>query len=238
MEPLQTHSWDLGIEEAIRLQETLARRVVKTDTLPRDIHVVAGIDVAYSKNDDQVYAGIVLFDIRADVIVETATVVSRTDFPYVPGLFAFRELPPIIEAMRTLSQKPDLVICDGQGIAHPRRFGLASHFGLLYNLPTIGCGKTKMIGQYIEPDSARGSFSQIMDRTEEIGSALRTQNGVKPLFVSIGHNISLPTAREWILRLAIRYRQTEPIRHANQLVNELRSNKLGTRHHRSTKKRA
>ena len=222
MQPQFSFPFEVTHEEAIKIQNELSNSVIKRDVFSNNIRLVAGIDVAYSKTDTCLYAGIVVLDATTFQTIETSTFIGTSVFPYYPGLFAFRELPSIIEAMKKLTYVPDIVICDAQGIAHPRRFGLASHFGLLYDIPTIGCGKTLMIGNYHSMVLSRGSFTPLIDNGEEIGYALCTQDDVKPLFVSVGHRISLRTAKEWVLRLANKYRQTEPIRRANQLVCELR----------------
>ena len=216
-------SWDASAEEAEATQVELAKQVIRHDELADTVRHIAGVDVAYGKDDTRVYAGVVVLDGESLEVVETRTAIGESRFPYVPGLFAFRELPHLLEAFKTVSHVPDLVICDGQGIAHPRRCGLASHLGVLLDVPTIGCGKTRHVGEFKEPKTARGSFSSLVDDEETIGSVLCTQDGIKPLFVSIGHRVSLASARNWILRLANQYRQPEPIRCANEVVNKLRS---------------
>jgi deoxyribonuclease V len=214
------------VEGATDLQNRLRERVIcEDDCPPHDVRYVAGVDVAYGKADDKcVYAGVVIMDASASQVLETSTAVLENSFPYVPGLFAFRELPSIVKAFETLSLVPDLVICDGHGIAHPRRFGLASHLGVLFDIPSIGCGKIWLTGEYEMPAEPRGSVSPLLDEHhEQIGGVVRTQDGVSPLFVSVGHRISLASAADWVLRLANRYRQPEPIRYVNTLVNTLRS---------------
>jgi deoxyribonuclease V len=223
MQPVRQHSWQLSTSEAIALQCELAALVQQSDKLAADVRYVAGVDVAYGMGDDtHVYAVVVVIDLRTMTTVEQATAVAEYQADYVPGLFAFRELPALCDALSRISQAPDLIICDGQGVAHPRRCGIASHLGLLFDVPTIGCGKTRLLGEYDESEAARGSWSPLTDGGEVIGSALRTQPNIKPLFISVGHRVSLPTARDWILRLASEYRQPEPIRRANQLANECR----------------
>ncbi len=216
-------SWDVSSEKAEASQVELAQQVIRHDELVKKVRYVAGADVAYSKHGNRVYAGVVILDSESLEVIESRTAVGESRFPYVPGLFAFRELPHLLQAFKDVNRLPDLVICDGQGIAHPRRCGLASHLGVLLDVPTIGCGKTPHIGEFEEPGTARGSFSSLVDGEETIGSVLRTQGGVKPLFVSIGHRVSLESAKDWILRLANQYRQPEPIRCANELVNKLRA---------------
>lgn len=214
--------WDLNPTEAEALQSRLCSKVIQEDCLGR-VQSIAGIDVAYCQKSQAVYAGVVVLDSSNLNVIEQQTVSGESQFPYIPGLFAFREIPILLQAINKLQTVPDLIICDGQGMAHPRRFGLASHLGVLIDCPMIGCGKSRFIGDYEMPQQERGSFSPLVDHSEVIGSVLRTQDGVKPLFVSIGHRISLPTSRDWILKLANRYRQPEPIRRANELVNHFRA---------------
>lgn len=216
-------SCDVSSEEAKAIQTRLSRDVLRCDQFANEVHHVAGVDVAYDKCGRRAFAGIVILDADSFEVVETRTATDRCRFPYVPGLFAFRELPHLLKCFEQVKFAPDLVICDGQGIAHPRRFGLASHLGVLLDIPTIGCGKTRHVGEYQEPRMRRGDFSPLVDGDETIGSVLRTQDGIKPLFVSIGHRVSLPSARAWILRLASKYRQPEPIRRVNEAVNKLRA---------------
>jgi deoxyribonuclease V len=219
------HHWNVDVAQAVQIQTELARAVEKEDRLAGDVRYVAGVDVAYEKDDgDRIFGAVVVIDLATSETVATSTCQGTVKFPYVPGLFAFRELPHLLKAFEQLERTPDLVICDGQGIAHPRRCGLASHLGVLLDVPTVGCGKTRFIGEFEEPGVERGSASPLCDDREVIGSVLRTQHGVKPLFVSIGHRVTLETSERWILQLADRYRQPEPIRRANELVNKLRSN--------------
>ncbi|MCM3781630.1 deoxyribonuclease V [Neobacillus mesonae] len=220
MKPIFNHEWDLNETEAFELQERLAKQVIQEDQVS-DIQFVAGVDVAYSKHTDKLIAAVVILDALTLEVIESSVVEDTARFPYVPGLFSFRELPPIIRAFEQLSTSPDLVVCDGQGIAHPRRFGLASHLGILYDIPAIGCGKTRLIGTFTEPDNERGATSPLIDGSETIGRVLRTQRNVKPIFVSAGHRISLVTACEWVLRLSPQYRLPETTRQADQLVRKV-----------------
>ncbi|WP_051249976.1 MULTISPECIES: deoxyribonuclease V [Paenibacillus] len=205
--------------EAIELQRELAKKVITEDGLD-PIHHVAGVDVAYSKNNDTLIAAIVVLELDSLKIVESVVIEDTVQFPYIPGLFSFRELPPIIKAFEKIKTTPQLVVCDGQGLAHPRRFGLACHLGILYDIPTIGCGKTKLSGNFTEPDQHRGAQSPLIDNREIIGNVLRTQKNINPIFVSIGHRISLTTACQWILKLAPKYRLPETTRQADQLVKK------------------
>ncbi|EPY11652.1 Endonuclease V [Paenibacillus sp. cl6col] len=219
MEAVIQHQWNLSEMEAIELQRELAKKVITEDGLD-PIHHVAGVDVAYSKNNDTLIAAIVVLELDSLKIVESVVIEDTVQFPYIPGLFSFRELPPIIKAFEKIKTTPQLVVCDGQGLAHPRRFGLACHLGILYDIPTIGCGKTKLSGNFTEPDQHRGAQSPLIDNREIIGNVLRTQKNINPIFVSIGHRISLTTACQWILKLAPKYRLPETTRQADQLVKK------------------
>jgi deoxyribonuclease V len=215
MKPVVDHPWALSSDEAIQLQQTLAAKVIQQDQFG-PVRLVAGTDVAYAKDSEVLSAAVVLIDASTLAVVETVVARDVARFPYVPGLFSFRELPPLLQAMAKLQHTPDLVICDGQGIAHPRRFGLASHFGVLFDVPSIGCGKTLLTGKHAPLANDRGARSELIDNDATVGAALRTQDGVNPLYISIGHRITLETACNWILRLAPHYRLPEPIRLADQ----------------------
>lgn len=219
LEAVIQHQWNLSEMEAVELQRELAKKVITEDGLD-PIHHVAGVDVAYSKNNDTLIAAIVVLELDSLKIVESVVIEDTVQFPYIPGLFSFRELPPIIKAFEKIKTTPQLVVCDGQGLAHPRRFGLACHLGILYDIPTIGCGKTKLSGNFTEPDQHRGAQSPLIDNREIIGNVLRTQKNINPIFVSIGHRISLTTACQWILKLAPKYRLPETTRQADQLVKK------------------
>jgi deoxyribonuclease V len=179
---------------------------------------VAGLDVAYT--DDRLAAAAVVLDADSLDVLEEATVLDRPAFPYVPGLFAFRELPALVEALRKLSVTPDLLVCDGHGLAHPKRFGLACHLGVLTGLPAIGVGKTRLVGSYDEPGAGRGAWSALSDGGQVVGRVLRTQTGVRPVFVSVGHRADLDTACAVTLRLAPRYRLPETTRRADRQSRE------------------
>jgi deoxyribonuclease V len=222
LEPIQSHPWCLSVDEAETLQARFARLVERSDRLPGTIGRVAGADVAYETGGDRLFAAVVTQDLKTLGILETGTHQDLACFPYEPGLFSFREIPPLARALAKLAHPPDLLICDGQGLAHPRRFGLACHLGVLFDIPTIGCAKSCLIGRYESPGDRRGDYSFLTHEGETIGAVLRTRDRTKPVFVSIGHRISLPTACAWILRLCPRYRQPEPIRQANRLANQYR----------------
>ncbi|MEJ2613251.1 MAG: deoxyribonuclease V [Candidatus Thiodiazotropha sp.] len=220
MLPKINHSWNITESEAILLQQELAAKVIKIDQI-NEVHLVAGVDVAYEKHSNKLVAAVVILDANTLDVIETATAKDRVQFPYISGLFSFRELPPLIKAVAKLNHSPDLVVCDGQGYAHPRRFGLACHLGVILDVPTIGCGKTRLLGEHKEPYTERGAIAPLYDNNEIIGNVLRTQNGINPIYVSVGHRISLATACKWILKLSPKYRLPETTRQADQVVRKM-----------------
>jgi deoxyribonuclease V len=217
----QLHQWDVTPKEAIEIQQRL-RSMVSVAGLDKEPRLVAGCDISFDKGSDVVYAGIVVLELPALAEVGRSTTIAQAKFPYIPGLLSFRESPALLEVWERLEVQPDLVMIDGQGYAHPRRFGIASHFGVLIGLPTVGCAKTVLVGKYEEPDAKAGSYSPLIDREELIGAALRTQDGVNPVFVSVGHRINLESAIEVVLHCTTDYRIPEPTRQAHLLVNALR----------------
>ena len=217
----QLHDWNLTPREAIELQKKL-RESVRLEPLKKRIETIAGADISFNKFEPTVYAGIVVLSLPSLEVVEEVGVVSETRFPYVPGLLSFRETPSVLEAWAKLKSEPDAVMFDGQGIAHPRRVGIASHVGLLINRPTLGCAKSVLVGKYVEPEKERGSWTELVDKGEVVGAALRTKNNVQPIFVSPGHLISLADAIKLTLEADGGYRQPEPTRRAHLLVNALR----------------
>lgn len=218
MKVADLHPWPKVAEEALAIQDRLRPLADLTSAGPQAVRTVAGLDVAYA--DDRLAAAAVVLDAETLEVVEEATALDRPGFPYVPGLFAFRELPALVDALRALSVTPDLLVCDGHGLAHPKRFGLACHLGVLTGLPSIGVGKTRLVGDYDEPGDERGAWSPVSDGGQEVGRALRTQTGVKPVFVSVGHRADLDTACAMTLRLAPRYRLPETTRRADHLSRE------------------
>ena len=219
------HPWDLKPEEAIALQTKLAPRVIRKSRIrSADIAAVAGVDVGYA--NDMAYAAIVVLDLTDLQILEKAVASKTVRFPYVPGMLSFREGPAILEALGKLKSPPDLLMVDGQGIAHPRRFGIASHIGLLTDIPAIGCAKKNLLGDYEEPQRTRGSISYLTDGAEMIGAVVRTRTAVKPIFVSIGHLMDLNDSIQVILKSCRGYRLPEPIRSADHLSRkQIASNK-------------
>ncbi|MFD4656513.1 endonuclease V [Kitasatospora sp. NPDC058444] len=214
--------WPTTEAEALAEQERLRPLVQAHDDGPGDpapSALIAGVDVAYDDDHDLVAAAAVLLDRDTLTVVEQATAVGRIAFPYVPGLLAFRELPAVLDALAALTRTPDIVVCDGYGLAHPRRLGLASHLGVLTGLRTLGVAKTPFTFDHHEPDAPRGSSTPLTDPAtgEEVGRAVRTREGVKPVFVSVGHRTGLDTAVRTTLDLAPRYRLPETTRHADSL---------------------
>lgn len=188
----------------------------------RAVRLVAGADVSFDRGSPVLYAAVALLDAASLEVVEVAGVRSAARFPYVPGYLSFREIPAVLEALGKLRRRPDLVVCDGHGRAHPRRFGLACHLGVLLDVPTLGCAKSRLVGTHREPGPRRGAHVPLRDAGEVIGEVLRTREGVKPVYVSVGHRIALASARRQVLRLAPRFRLPEPTRVAHREVNRLR----------------
>ncbi|MGW7247312.1 endonuclease V [Streptomyces decoyicus] len=211
--------WPADEDQARAVQDRL-RPCVRLDESgpePGFDGTVVGVDVAYDDARDVVAAAAVALDARTRAVVDEATAVGQISFPYVPGLLAFREIPTVLDALARLTRTPDLVVCDGYGLAHPRRFGLASHLGVLTGLPTIGVAKNPFTFRYEPPGPDRGATSPLLDGAEEVGRALRTQKGVKPVFVSVGRRIDLDRACAHTLHLAANYRLPETTRAADSL---------------------
>lgn len=219
--PRLPHRFDLSPRRAVAVQRSLAARVVAEGD-PAPVRLVAGIDCAFSRDGTRCLAAAVVWDVERAEVAESRTASAPLRFPYVPGLLSFREGPAILAALRALESAPDLLVLDGHGIAHPRRFGIASHIGVLAGIPAIGCAKSRLVGEAREPSLRRGSRAALRDRGERIGTVLRTRSGVRPVFVSAGHLISLAAAERWVLRLALRARLPEPTRLADRRVAELR----------------
>ncbi|MGI5168232.1 deoxyribonuclease V [Spirillospora sp. CA-253888] len=224
MEVGDLHEWPATIAEAEAVQDRLRPLLDLTGPGPQELRTVAGLDVSYAGDGGgtgaRLAAAVVVLDAATLEVVEESVVAGAAAFPYVPGLFAFRELPALVEALRGLSTIPDLLVCDGYGVAHPRRFGLACHLGVLTGLPTLGVGKTAFVGEYEPPGDRRGDSGPLVDGGEVVGRALRTRAGVKPVFVSVGHRIDLDTACRHVLALAPEYRLPETTRRADRLSRD------------------
>ncbi|WP_174528216.1 deoxyribonuclease V [Micromonospora maritima] len=203
--------------EALRVQEELRSRVDLVGPGPVAPATVAGLDVAYATSGDRLAAAVTVLDATTLAVVDEAVSVGRPAFPYVPGLFAFREMPALLAALDRLTVRPELLVCDGHGVAHPRRFGLACHLGVVTGLPAIGVGKTPLVGNWTGPGPRRGEWSPLRDGGEVVGRVLRTRDGTRPVFVSVGHRMGLDDAVERVLALTPRYRLPETTRTADQL---------------------
>jgi deoxyribonuclease V len=209
------HPWDVSPKEAIAIQQRLAAEVEREGE-PNDVRRIAGVDISVDRARGVGTGAVVVLSYPGLEVAEVAVEEAPLTFPYVPGLLSFREAPVLRAAFERLSGAIDLLLVDGQGLAHPRRFGLACHLGLLLDVPAIGCAKSRLLGEHDAPDEAAGSRADLIDRGELIGSVLRTRTGVKPLFVSLGHRIGLAAAEEWVLRCCRGYRLPEPTRLAHQ----------------------
>jgi len=227
MEVVPLHPWDLSPAEAVRLQERLRDRLVAQPPPGFDPRRIAGADLSISRGSRRSFAGIVVLDPRTMDTVDEAAAAVDVDFPYVPGLLSFRELPALAAAWERLLTRPDVIIFDGHGIAHPRRFGIACHGGLLFDIPTIGCAKSILVGKHGPLGEERGSTAPLVDRGEVVGMAVRTRPRVRPVYVSPGHLMDLPTAVELVLRMTAGYREPETTRRSHRLVNRIRKEQEG-----------
>ncbi|MFY9269912.1 MAG: deoxyribonuclease V [Candidatus Manganitrophaceae bacterium] len=220
------HPWDVAPQEAIEIQNRLRSQLI-LDRAPGEIRTLAGVDVSNDPGSNRLFAAVVVFDLtqhglKSFPVMEIQTASLEVPFPYIPGLLSFREIPVVLKAWKKLQNRPDGLIVDGQGIAHPRRFGIASHLGLLVDLPSIGCGKSRLIGTHADPGVSRGDWTPLIDRGERIGAVVRTREGVAPVYISPGHKMTLPRAIEIVLSTLTRYRLPEPIRAAHREVNAAR----------------
>lgn len=218
MKIFQRHAWPLTVEEAIAIQQQLKGEIITSDQL-EPVQYVAGVDVGFEASGTITRAAVAVLSFPDLQLQETALARRPTSFPYVPGFLSFREIPAVIDALEKVKIIPDLLLCDGQGIAHPRRFGIACHLGLIVNIPAIGVAKSLLIGKHEEVPETRGSWQPLRHRGETIGSVLRTRTGTKPLYVSSGHRVSLPTAIEYVLRCTPKYRLPETTRIADKLAS-------------------
>jgi deoxyribonuclease V len=220
--PPAPHRWTVTPRQAIRIQQLL-RGQVRVVPPKKPVRLVAGVDAAFSHDGTGCIAAAVLWDVESQQVVEERVAIRPLRFPYVPGLLSFREAPAVIAALRKLRLEPDAIMCDAHGLAHPRRFGLACHVGVLCDRPTIGCAKSLLLGEYREPGRARGARTALRHEAKRLGTVLRTRTGVKPVFVSVGHRIDLRTAERVVLACAAGYRLPEPTRRADHLVSHYRA---------------
>lgn len=213
------HEWNLAPREAIELQKQLAYEVIAEDRLAEPIRTVAGIDLGYDAKNDTSRAVVVVLSFPSLDLIESAEALLPIQFPYVPGLLSFRETPVAIKALEKLKITPDLILCDGQGLAHPRRFGIACHIGLIADIPTIGVAKSLLVGKYESLGETRGSTAPLIYKNEQIGAALRTKDKVQPVYVSVGHRIGLETAVKYVLQCTPKYRLPETTRLADKMAS-------------------
>lgn len=222
MKFIRLHPWRLDYKKAIQVQETLRERLILKKPTGK-ICTVAGADVSYDKQSDLFFAGVIVFKLGKHLErVEERTAVGKARFPYIPGLLSFREAPILLKAFNKLKIHPDIILFDGQGIAHPRHFGLASHLGLILDRPSIGCAKSRLVGEYGDVENVIGVYSKLFYKNEVVGVVLRTKVNTKPIFVSPGHKTNLAFAIRIALKTCCGYRIPEPIRQAHLLVNKLR----------------
>ena len=213
------HAWDVSPQEAVAIQRRLAGHVVSSGT-PVNITRVAGVDVGFENNGEITRAAVAVLSFPELELVESAMGRCATAFPYIPGLLSFREIPAVLEAMAKLTRPPELILCDGQGTAHPRRLGIASHLGLLLNLPTIGVGKSRLAGHARAPvGDEKGAWQPLFINGDSVGAILRTRPGVKPLYISPGHLVGFQEAIAWTLACTTRYRLPETTRWAHRLAS-------------------
>lgn len=208
------HAWNVSASEAVSIQQELAGEVVTKGDI-EEVSFVAGVDISVPRNSRIARAAVVLLEYPRLELVESRLAERLLEFPYVPGLLSFRELPVILEVLGKVSGNPDLIMVDGQGIAHPRRFGLASHLGVLLDVPTIGCAKSRLCGKHLLPGRERGEWSELVDHQDTIGAVLRTRTNVRPMYISVGHRINLASAIRWVLNCSKGYRLPEPTRLAH-----------------------
>jgi deoxyribonuclease V len=217
------HSWDVTYEEAVSLQNTLKKQLILHDGVKiGQLHIIAGADISYGRNSDLFFAAVVVLSYPDMEPIEEAHAIEKVSFPYIPGMLSFREGPVLLKAFENLQRTPDIVIFDGQGIAHPRGVGLAAHLGLFLDIPAIGCAKSRLCGEHREPGPLPGDHEDLLHQGQVIGSVLRTKTRVRPVFVSPGHRISMERSREITLECCRGYRLPEPVRQAHLAVNRLR----------------
>lgn len=211
---LLEHSWTISPKEALEVQNKLASQV-RVEPLPERLEIIGAADISYSGRTDLLIAVVLSFKWPGLELIESAHHVCRAAFPYVPGLLSFREVPPLIEAFRKTGQKPEVLLCDGQGIAHPRKMGFASHLGLCLGIPTVGCAKSRLCGDHDEVTLRKGRSKPLLLRGEQVGIVFCSRDGVKPIYISPGHLSDIPSSEKLVSRCLGRYRIPEPLRLAH-----------------------
>ena len=215
----QRHNWNLTTSEAKTIQEELRKEVITEDKFEKPVKYVAGVDMGFEADGTISRAAVAVLSFP-DLQLEEQTIAKRpTSFPYIPGFLSFREIPAVLDALEKINITPDIILCDGQGLAHPRRLGIACHLGVILDIPTIGVAKSWLIGDYEEVSQQKGSWKYLIHNNETIGALLRTRENVKPLYVSSGHRISLPTAIDYVLQCTPKYRLPETTRIADKLAS-------------------
>jgi deoxyribonuclease V len=220
----QKHAWDVTTQEAREIQNELSLQInTQAKVNYNEISVVGGADISFNRKDSLIYATIVFLDFSTLQLLDVFSLSTTANFPYVPGYLSFREIPPLLKLAEQLNDLPDVLLCDGQGIAHPRGLGLASHLGLILDIPTVGCAKSVLVGDYQLPAVEKGARSPLVFQGKQVGVALRTRYNVKPVYVSVGHKIRLEDAVKIVSHCSPRYRIPEPIRYAHRFVNAYRA---------------
>ncbi|MBH8572171.1 deoxyribonuclease V [Nostocaceae cyanobacterium CENA369] len=215
----QHHAWPATVEEAIVIQEQLRSQVITQDKFKEPVQYVAGVDMGFEADGTISRAAVAVLSFPDLQVIETTLAHRPTTFPYIPGFLSFREIPAVLDALEKIKTTPNIILCDGQGIAHPRRLGIACHLGILIDIPTIGVAKSLLIGKHEELPETRGSWQPLIHRGETIGAVLRTRTKVKPVYVSSGNRVSLPTAIDYVLRCTPKYRLPETTRIADKLAS-------------------
>ena len=219
MQIKQRHNWNLTTSEAKVIQEELQKEVIIQDKFKEPVKYVAGVDMGFEADGTISRAAVAVLSFPDLQIQEQSIAKRLTTFPYIPGFLSFREIPAVLDALEKINTTPDIILCDGQGLAHPRRLGIACHLGVILDMPTIGVAKSWLIGDYEEVPQQKGSWKSLIHNDEMIGAVLRTRENVKPLYVSSGHRISLPTAIDYVLQCTPKYRLPETTRIADKLAS-------------------
>jgi deoxyribonuclease V len=220
IKPKHAHAWDIPISQAREIQLALKEKVICQDRLKKPLTAVAGVDVGFENSGKITRAAVAILEFPSLELSEYVIARRKTSFPYVPGYLSFREVPAVLDALEKLTRLPDVLLCDGQGFAHPRRFGLACHLGVLTDIPTIGVAKTRLIGTHATIPEEKGGYALLMDQDEQIGAVLRTRQGVKPVYVSIGHKVSLASAIKVVMQCVTKYRLPETTRWADRIASD------------------